>query len=195
VTHGDKIIQFLKFLSEFCLRQEIENKFPTAKVPFIRINISKNKETDFKDINELYAVSSFLDPRTSLLKLVSPEKIQDLISSCFWLIKTQQEKFHKRASRLFGVYDKWKKESDTITAQYLQNKDSLISAHNRQKQIEKTLDKRYFTELRALDRVPQIDMIDEVYKILKRIHVHVSMNRLENMINDFNAKIHRNTLS
>ena len=182
-------------MSEFCLKNTIELQFPAAKIPLLRLNISKIREIDARDINEFYAVSTFLDHRTSMLKLVPPQKIQDLISACYWHIKVQQEKFFKRASKLFDVYEKWKKESEKITSQYLNTKESLMQAYNKQKQIEKTLDKRYFTELRALDRVPQIDLITEVYKLLRKIELQVTTKRLENMINDFNTKAHRNTLS
>jgi hypothetical protein len=51
------------------------------------------------------------------------------------------------------------------------------------------------SELRALDRVPQIDLVNEVHKMLNTIHESAISKRIENMVDEYNAKEHKNSLS
>ena len=185
ITKGDQIISFLRFFSELCIKQYINQIYPAAKIPTLRLPAPKKKFIDPHDINEFYYVSSLLDEKSQLIKSIESDKIQEAIQICYLHIRLQRKKFFKRANYLFENYDEWKKKTELIISEYLKQKDLTESLVKKRKMLKKELDPKYFTEMRALDRIPQVDLCNEVNKLLMDINSRIKDQKIDLMLREF----------
>ncbi len=184
-TKGEQIISFLRFFSELCIKHYLSQAYPSAKVPALRLSIPKKKLLDPHDLNEFYYISSLLDEKSQLIKSIENDRIQDGIKTCYVHIKIQREKFFKRANNLLESYDEWKKRSELIVSEFLKHKDLNEILVKKRKLLKKEVDPKYFTELRALDRIPQVDLCNEVNKILKEISAKSKEQKIDLMLREF----------
>jgi len=188
ITKGEQIISFLRFFSELCIKQYMNQVYPAAKIPTLRLPAPKKKFIDPHDINEFYFVSSLLDEKSQLIKSIEPNMIQEAIQICHMHIRIQRSKFFKRANNLFENYDEWKKKTELIISEFLKQKDLTESLVKKRKLLKKELDPKFFTEMRALDRIPQVDLWKEVNKLLKDINVRIKDQKIDLMLREFVGK-------
>jgi len=185
VPGGDQIISFLRFLSELCLKYQLNHEFPAAKIPILKLSVPKRKCLDPHDINEFYYLSSLLDDKSPSIKAAQPEKILEASQICNIHIRIQRNKFFKRATSLFEDFDDWKKKTELIISEYLKQKDDVEGLQKKRLQLKKEMDKKYFSEMRALDRIPQVDLCNEVNKILAEINTRIKSQRIDLMLKEF----------
>ena len=185
VTGGEQIISFLRFLSELCLRSYVIQVFPTAKIPAIRLAVPKKRSLDPHDVNEFFHISSLVDEKSQLIQSIAPEKIQEAIKVCSLHIKIQRKKFFKKTNGIFENYEDWKKKTDFIISEYVKQKDLLEALQRKRNTLKKEVDKKYFSEMRALDRIPQVDLCNEVNRLLQETNTRIKQQKIDLMLKDF----------
>ena len=185
ITGGDQIISFLRFFSELCLKHHMSNLYPAAKIPVIKLSLPRRRFTDPNDINEFYSISSLLDEKAQIIDSISPERIRDAIQVCNLHIRMYRKKFFKRANSFFEDHDEWKKKADFILSEYVRQRDSLEGLQARRNALKKDSDKKYFTEMRALDRIPQVDLCNEVNKMIQNVNATIKQQRIDLMLREF----------
>ena len=67
-------------------------------------------------------------------------------------------------SAAFENDQNWKKQADSINSQFYQQKEALEEIEMKRRKVAATFDKKLLSELRALDRIPQIDLINEIFE-------------------------------
>ena len=154
----------------------------------MRLSVPKKKFLDPNDINEFYYVSSLLDEKSPFIKSIDTDKIQEAIQICYVHIRLQRNKFFKKANNLFESYDEWKKKTEVIISEFLKQKDLSESLLKKRKLLKKELDPKYFTEMRALDRIPQVDLCNEVNKLMKDINSRIKDKKIDLMLREFLEK-------
>jgi len=163
----------------------LNQEYPAAKIPILKLSVPKRKCPDLHDINEFYYLSSLLDDKSPSIKAAQPEKIQEAIQICNIHIRIQRNKFFKRANGLFEDFEDWKKKTQLIISEYLKQRDTVEGLQKKRLLLKKELDKKYFTEMRALDRIPQVDLCNEVNKILAEINAKIKSQRVDLMLKEF----------
>ena len=161
------------------------NLYPAAKIPVIKLSFPRRRFADPNDINEYYSISSLLDEKAQIIDSISPERIRDAIQVCNLHIRMYRKKFFKRANSFFEDYDEWKKKADFILSEYIRQRDSLEGLQARRNALKKDSDKKYFTEMRALDRIPQVDLCNEVNKMIQNVNATIKQQRIDLMLREF----------
>jgi len=148
-----------------------------------------------QDINEIYIYTSSTDEKSAIIKSLKAEKIWEGERAVFIQIKLQQEKFFKKMKKFLWCYEYWKKKSDIVTGEFYNNKEILLTLSNKKLALSKNTPKNVFGEMRALDRVPQIDLCNEVHKRLDIISTEVLQRNFDGKIDEYNLKEQKNNLS
>ena len=147
------------------------------------------------DINEIYIFNSFQDEKSSILKTFKVNDIQWCEKAIYIQIKIQQEKFFKKMKKFIDSYEQWRKKSDLVTGEYYNNKEALVTATNKRIMLAKTIPKNVLSDMKALDRIPQIDLCNEINKRLDNLNTNFMQSNLEGKIDEYNLKEHKNNLS
>lgn len=173
LNFGDKLLQFLRFLSEFALRYHLINKYPNEQMEIFIIN-SKYKENEIKnilpyDINEIYEIMSNNENYIIESKILD-ENLNISKNSCLNHIKKQENRFLKNSKKFSENIDSYKNISKNFTEEIELLRKNFIQRKKIINEIKENIPINFLSEFRSLDRIPQIDISKELFKELSLIN-------------------------
>ncbi|EAR88271.1 hypothetical protein TTHERM_00024300 (macronuclear) [Tetrahymena thermophila SB210] len=170
---GLKCVQFLRFLAEFALKNEFIQTFPQSQMKVFNINLRNDKKTDHQLhlVDELYPTISILN--TQKEQMYSLEEIQEQNSILRSHLEIEYDKIQKKMMNYSGNTQEVQVLAEKINKSYqkqreinLRLKDYLVNEHD--------VPEKLLSDLRKLDRMPQIDLIKQTISELQEIERGIS---------------------
>lgn len=164
--HGEKLVQFLRFLTEFTLRFILTSQFPNEKIEIFNLSNKipdNHNEKLCYDINELYSFISTND-QNSIEANLDIENINNSLKAAEIHLEREKRRlakisneFKENIKNYRNFAGKLNEENDRLMKEKTFIRKEIIN-------LEKSIPKNILTEFRALDRIPQIDLSRELFK-------------------------------
>lgn len=194
IYHGEKLVQFLRFLTEFTLRFVLTLQFPNEKIEIFNLlnKIPDNHTEKLNyDINELYSFISINDQN-----LIEANLDTSNINNSLKAVEIHLEREKRRLNRISNEFKENIKNYRNIAEKLNEENDRLMKEKTLRKKdiagLEKSIPKNILSEFRAMDRIPQIDLSRELFKqihmIGEKIEKNCLIDKTENIFCDGNEE-------
>jgi hypothetical protein len=99
------------------------------------------------------------------------------IKACLVQIRMQCQLFKDNMRRMVGQQEEWAKNAEFMSQQWHQDGDMVQRVRNQaQNIVMKVGSQQIFTELSSVDRIPQINTVRDVARIMKQFILNLKQN-------------------
>lgn len=179
-TSGDQLITFLRFLSEFTLRININKQFPMEKLETFDLTL-QGKTQEIPNIYELNSKMSDITLESKLKK----NTFNIAIKACMIGINIQRKRFQKYWCKFDKNTEVWNEVAQFFIEEQNFRRKEYEELNIIQKKIKQTIPENFLKELRSLDRIQLIDLSRAFFSEAKRVAEKALENNTIEKIDEF----------